>query len=103
MESNNLATSSLDNTSSPSNVSVSNDSLSLVNFVGIEETGAVNTQCGETEATNILPELETENNMAPFHLLLNGALNVCRRFESPIVMSKKILTVFSELCGRQSG
>ena len=44
MESNNLAASSMDHPSSPPNISVSNDSLSLVNFVGIEETGAVNTQ-----------------------------------------------------------
>ena len=103
MESNNLAASSMDHPSSPSNVSVSNDSLSLVNFVGIEETGAVNTQCGETEATNILPELETENNMAPFHLLLNGALNVCRRFESPIVMLKKYLRFFQNFAAANPG
>ena len=41
--------------------------------------------------------------MAAFHLLLNGALNVCRRFDSPIVMSKKYLRFFQNFAAANQG
>ena len=65
-------------------------SASSVCFIGIQDTALPFESFGETEASLDLPQLQddSDNNVAPLHLLLDGILSTFKRASSPITIEK---------------